>query len=722
MKRILNIIFRPAEEISLICEEEPVFNGLLFFIVAVLIGNFEIVKSFFLNWQTGIFHSAMLVFMWAGVLLIVNLIIVGVMKLIDPLTSGVLNSERFKKLFIVESHLSLILIFRPILNIFLDNKLSWAIIFIWGIILVFIAVAFLWSVVARKSILSVGVAVVLVWIGFRQLDVVSRYTWTDDYEQLNSLLQQKLPQVDVNLLGWITPPVADKDHIKLLEAVDDFIRQNPASPAIPYCILIKAKVEYQAGALEKSKNLYMQLINFKDVPKNIVNTARLNLKYLLDDSSFALLIDDFDAGRWKSILNFYNIDINLSNLKDNISRVAVIKDIIAGGNLDLVEEWLKTTGGGDFYDDMYYWMAERAKKDEDFPRAIRYYEKALDSQDLQDKARLKIESVMRDIEENIDEVSILDERFVPPFALLSLGNLHRKLNNTPEAKDAYEELLVLYPDHSVSAEALLHLALYSEEEADFITAVKFYDNLIKNYPQSILVTQASFKKDIIEDNLDNQQLLTAYSDGWKKWRQGNYSEAIKIYKNLIDEFPASEIASELQYNIADYYRRNLKFMQAIHEYKIGYSKFKDSPRGFDFGVQIGNVLADDLRYYRRAVNWFQKLRDDYGPDYKAPISGITSLDIAWRMAEISKKFLRDYRNAIDIYNSIIKSYTEDEVVAKAMYEKTLIDEKIYRRYVKAVSEYKEIVSRFPDSPFAEKARKRMENLYVRGVKLLERYR
>ena len=75
MKRIINIIFRPSQALTDIANEEPIFSSLLIYALAVLAGNIFLVSDFFINWQSAVFNSLSLLFLWGGVIVLIDLIL-----------------------------------------------------------------------------------------------------------------------------------------------------------------------------------------------------------------------------------------------------------------------------------------------------------------------------------------------------------------------------------------------------------------------------------------------------------------------------------------------------------------------------------------------------------------------------------------------------------------------------------------------------------------------
>ena len=118
MKRIISMIFKPLKAVAEISDEEPIFSGIFIFAVSVLLGNINLVRHFFVSWQVAVFNCAALVFLWGGVMVLIDLILTGILKLLNSSPSKIINIERFRKLIVVQLNIAVILIFRPVLELF----------------------------------------------------------------------------------------------------------------------------------------------------------------------------------------------------------------------------------------------------------------------------------------------------------------------------------------------------------------------------------------------------------------------------------------------------------------------------------------------------------------------------------------------------------------------------------------------------------------------------
>ncbi|MGM0441196.1 MAG: tetratricopeptide repeat protein [Elusimicrobiota bacterium] len=726
MKKILNIIFKPKKGVQEILETEPIFSGLFIFILSVIAGNFNLMKNIA---EPGIsialYHIFIVILLWAGVLSIVNLLITGIIKMLTTFSSGILTGERFRKLFIAELYISVILILRPLFAIFISNKLAWIILFIWGVTLILLSIISLWNITEIKGALVLGTSLLIVFLGYRFIKEEREYIDDGDFKVFIEDIDKTLPAENVELLGFKNSDSENYDYKELVDTLDTFTDKYPESPVLPYALLIKGRIKHFKGEIKQAEKSYKKILKYDKLPSNIKNTVLLNLKDMLSKQEYMELPLSNTALKWKDNLRIMGFPQNFAYYRGNIRTVYTVNKFIdsretfkSSTTLSAVISNIK---GTEFEDDIHFKVAQKLTQKEDSAGAEEYFNKAIQSGTRASKNRIRVESVINYIEQRTG-LDMLTEKFTPPFALLQKAKFLKEKGNTKEAAAAYRELLNRFSEHILGSEALMELAKIAEEEGEFKQAALHYRTLLSKYPLSHLRQKAVHKKILIDHNLDKPDLLYSYSRAWKKWQQEEYGEAIKIYRSLIEKFPDSEVAYELQFNIGKYYKNNGDYMEALSDFRAGYRKFKDTPRGFDFGCQVGEILHENLKYYRRAVNWYKALSKEYEAGYQSPLSGLENIDIMWTAADICKEKLRDYNEAKNIYYDVQERFNDPNIVARALYNIAWIDENIYNDYASAVGNYQKLTAEYADLEWGSKAKKELENIHNRGVRLLERYR
>lgn len=726
MKRFLNIIFKPKKGIQEVFETEPIFSGLLVFIVSVIIGNITLIRELARpGFSTALYHGFILILVWAGTAIILNLMITGILKITTSFSSGILDGERFRKLFIGELYISSILILRPVITLFLSNKMSWILLFIWGMTLILLSVILLWDITEIKGTIVLSVSIIIVFFGYHIIKEDREYRYTDDFRDLLSLVDEVSPSENIDLLGFREDYAPELEYRELDKILEDFIQENSDSPSRPYAFLIKARTFQMRGDETQAEKYFRQILENKNLSSNVENTVLLNLKDMLTEKEYLKLPVKNLGLKWQANLSLMGFPRNFAYHQANISTVYNINDYIDSvlnyETETVLENMLFNIKGTEFENYVYFNIAQRFIQLDDLNRAVNYLDKAAKSGIEVTQNRLKIESKMNYIEQRTG-IEILTEKYIPPFALIRKAELLKQEGEINKAVETYQEVIQRYPEHILGSDALIELGKIAEERGEFKAAASHYRELLTNYPVSHLRKTADHKKRLIERNLDRPELLYAYGQGWKEWNKGNHREAINIYRSLIQEFPNSEVSYELQFNIGQYYKDLGNYMEALSEFRTGYREFKNTHRGFDFGWQAGKIIYENLQNYRRAVEWLKDLSNDFSVDYQAPFSGIKNIDTLWLAGDICRENLRDYKQAKNIYYGVLERFKDPEILGRALYNIALIDENIYRDYSAAVNNYRKIISEYPDTKFVSQAENRVEEIYDRGVRLLEQSR
>ncbi len=477
ISKIHSIIFNPRKTISAIVDEEPVFYGIFIFIVSVIIGNINWVSKFFIRWQTGVIYSFSLILLWAGLMIVIDLILTMFLKLINPTSSNVLNMERFRKLVIVQMNISAILLFKPVLDIFLSCKMSWIVLFVWAVILVLIAITCLWEITEIKAAVSASVAVISIFIFIKVIRLPNEYVFSKDFKKLENMVIENCIAEEMGLLQISGQGSCGREKIfKLINEIERFAVDNRDSVTVPYCNLIKSRLMLAEGMSKEAIEQLKRIAASEKLQLNAYKTSILKLFELIPEKEFEMLPLDNSADKWRKILEFWNIPADLSNYKDDAIRAARVKNRIDNGKLNIIEKNIANIVNNFFnsyfIDDIYFWLAEKYEKNKKYEEAIKYYEKSHEVSKLneQDSNRMKIESMMNSIEEYVG-ISILEERVRGPYAIFRTAKIYERIGKQKEGMLLYSKLLNEYYDHSLSANAVIELAYNSEKNGRYKDAV-----------------------------------------------------------------------------------------------------------------------------------------------------------------------------------------------------------------------------------------------------------
>jgi len=129
---------------------------------------------------------------------------------------------------------------------------------------------------------------------------------------------------------------------------------------------------------------------------------------------------------------------------------------------------------------------------------------------------------------------------------------------------------------------------------------------------------------------------------------GEYTNALTIFQQLINDFPDSQYTDDAQYYIGYINEKKLGYyIQALLEYQELINNYPNSSYADDAQLGIGNCYY--VTYdYSHAIEAFQKLIDDY--------PGSSLLALAQYSIAQSYRKLADYEQAILEFNKVIDNY------------------------------------------------------------------
>lgn len=121
------------------------------------------------------------------------------------------------------------------------------------------------------------------------------------------------------------------------------------------------------------------------------------------------------------------------------------------------------------------------------------------------------------ISDNIEEDSL-----TTPLGMYAKADLLAFRNHDDEAIAVLDSVMVLFPGHSITDDALFKKAEIEEKHGNFSGAVKLYQNIAEAYPFGLLADDALFKQALLyEKQLNNQ------------------AKAMELFEKILTEYPGS---------------------------------------------------------------------------------------------------------------------------------------------------------------------------------------
>jgi outer membrane protein assembly factor BamD len=252
-----------------------------------------------------------------------------------------------------------------------------------------------------------------------------------------------------------------------------------------------------------------------------------------------------------------------------------------------------------------------------------------------------------------------------------------------DALKAYKELLRRWPLSFFAPEAQFRLGKISEDEGDFYTAFQAFQKMVTKYPSS----------DFFEQGLAEQyRIANLYLAGepqriWKIPVGPSMDRTVEMYERIIKNAPYGTYAPQCEFKIGLARENQRKFTDAVDAYQKVLDNYPTSPVAADAQYQIGYAWMHasetgdyDLGAAKKAVEAFQDYLVRYPDSDKAEAA----------QDNIQKLGHKQTQGAFDIAQFYERSHPPDR---RAAY--------IY---------YNEVVREDPNSPQAQLAKKRIQQL------------
>jgi len=227
----------------------------------------------------------------------------------------------------------------------------------------------------------------------------------------------------------------------------------------------------------------------------------------------------------------------------------------------------------------------------------------------------------------------------------------------------------------VAAESLYNLKDYQKAREE-------YRNFIEKYPEAELSENAQ------------------YAIAWTFLENKEYEPSIEEFKKLINTYPESKFMEESQFRVAKGYF----LLGKKDESKIALKKFIDGYTKSNFRAEALYLLS---QMYLEEEEWMdsiielERLVREY-PDSKYFPDALYGLCLSYFKKE-------EYEKAIEAGEKYLKDYFKLQFGDDISYIKAVCWEKIENQD-KAITDYQSLISNFPQSPYIEKAKERLEIL------------
>lgn len=264
---------------------------------------------------------------------------------------------------------------------------------------------------------------------------------------------------------------------------------------------------------------------------------------------------------------------------------------------------------------------------------------------------------------------------------LDLARKLEKDGDYENAMKAYKTIIRRWPLSFSSPEAQFKIGWCQEKKGDFWAAYKSYQRMLEKYPASAFFDQAIER----EFAIGNLYLSGEPQRLWKIPVGPSMDKTVEIFEAVIKNAPYGSYAPQAQFKIGLAREKQKKYDEAIKAYNVILDKYP------------GNDIADDAQY-QIGYAW---MRASSEPDYDQ--------SAAQKAIEAFQDFLTRYPNsekaaqAQDNINALHSRQTQGSFNIAQFYE-TQHDLKAAYIY------YNDVIKENPDSPQAQIAKKKVQDL------------
>lgn len=286
----------------------------------------------------------------------------------------------------------------------------------------------------------------------------------------------------------------------------------------------------------------------------------------------------------------------------------------------------------------------------------------------------------------IEEFSNLIERFPhSPFLVESyywMGWSYFRLNEFQKASNYFQKVEEGKVSAEFSQRALFMVAESLYHLKDFSGAREGYERFMNKHPQAELSVNAQ------------------YALAWTYLEEKDYRSSIEEFKRLINLYPQSEFAEEAQFRVAKGYF----LTENNEEAKNALKKFIDTRASSLYRAEalylLGQIYLTEEKWIDSIVE-LERLVREYPQDKYYP-EALYGLGFSYFKKE-------EYTKVIELGEKYLKDYAELEFADDFLYLKAICWEKVGEKE-KAILDYKNLISNYPQSPYGEKAKERIEIL------------
>jgi TolA-binding protein len=356
----------------------------------------------------------------------------------------------------------------------------------------------------------------------------------------------------------------------------------------------------------------------------------------------------------------------------------------------------------------------------------------------------------------------LPDDSLAPFARYQAAFVYLQKNDLENAAVAFSEVAGSNVDESLRVECRFRAAETYDKIGWFAAAVKEYEQLRQEYPNSDYARRAAYgyawalyhagkyaeagvaAETFIKENPDAAQSIgMQYLQGNCLQQQQRYDDAAAVYRQVESKYPESEFAARSRYKLAWVLYLSGKPQEAkavVSEFLQGHG---NGAMLGDAAFLLGTIEAADGNY-EDAYEEFQLVTEKYpGGEFTAEAlykagECLAELGRTAEAAKIFENFAKSYpehplteqailrvgdakfsadafAEAIDKYKRILESPADPTVVESTLYRLAITYHNM-KDYESSAATFKRLVTEFPNSLYAAEAHVRIGDHLLRDLK------
>lgn len=345
----------------------------------------------------------------------------------------------------------------------------------------------------------------------------------------------------------------------------------------------------------------------------------------------------------------------------------------------------------------YYYLGEYAKSVEQFKNYLLVYQGSKRDNEVKFYQALALINLERYSEARLLLKELLEKKGWKEKAMFYIAISYKKEKAFDEAEMYFKNFIEKYKKSKFTPKAKLELGKILEEKGDTLSAIRWYEDYIKNMPTS----------------KEKYEVMVRLGELYLE--QKKYDEVIDLLKNAIGVYSEYDTKMKLLIGKAYYFKKDyskaLSYFEDVRTGEEGaeafyytgliYEEKNDLEKAILYydsvktKSQVSNFYILSLR--RKAV--IEAMNRDTTDTVK-----IDPAENQFLLAETYFVNFENYDRAIEEYEKLIEKFPDSKYVPKAMYAIGWINK--YKKKDTIWKEiFREIIEKYPDTPYAEYAKK-----------------